>query len=140
MNTKKKGRTRPGAAKAQGLTPRGAGRILGDRGACFSGEGWGVHGRSLASKGAVESVRDSVSRSESQESEGGGAFLGTAPHSGNPPALGARRALASGRLGSDGGWKGAAYPERAGRRSQTRAGRACRAAPLGSKRAPRPAR
>lgn len=141
MSAKKKGRTRPGAAKTPGLAPEGAGRILGARGAYFAGAGWGsAEDPFLIRARAKAFVYDSVSRSEPQESEGGGALLATAPHSGNPPALGAGRALASGRLGAGGGWRGAAYPRRADRGNQTRAGRACRAAPLSSKPAPRPAR
>lgn len=141
MSAKKKGRTRPGAEKAPGLAPEGAGRILGARGACFAGAGWGSAEDLFPLRArAKASVYDSVSRSELQESGGGGAFLATAPHSGNPPALGAERTLASGRLGASGGWRGAAYPRRADRGSLTRAGQACRAAPLSSKPAPRPTR
>lgn len=123
------------------MAVEGAGRILGVKGACFAGTGWESAKDPFPPRArAKASVCDSVSRSEPQESGGGGALLGTAPHSGNPPALGARRTLASRLLGASGGWRGAAYPGRVGRRSQTRAGQACRAAPLGSKPAPRPSR
>lgn len=89
MSAKKRGRTRPGAAKALGLAPGGVGWTLGARGTGFVGAGWGsAEDPFLLRVRAKVSICDSVSRSESQESGGGRALLGIAPHSGNPPAAG----------------------------------------------------
>lgn len=89
MSAKKRGRTRPGAPKALGLAPGGVGRTLGARGTCFVGVGWGSAEDPFPLRArAKASICDSVSRSEPQESGGGRALLGTAPHSGNPPAAG----------------------------------------------------
>lgn len=67
-----------------------------------------------------------------------GHFLALPPTLGIPRLLGAGRGLASRRLQAGGGWRGAVYAGRAGPESQPRACLACRAAPLGSERAPRP--
>lgn len=91
MNAKKRGRAQPGSAKASGVVPGRAGWILGARYTCFTESGWGSAEDPFPPWArAKASVCDSVSSSKSPERGGGGAFLSTAPNSGNPPAAGRR--------------------------------------------------
>lgn len=88
----------PGAAKPPGQSPGSAGGILGARGACFSGAGWGS-AEDLFPLRLKGSVCDSVSRSELQESGGAGRF------SALPPTLGIPRLRAQGAFRRPGAWE-----------------------------------